>query len=223
MQAILGGEGKSRRVEAKRGVGTVDGHKKWVIGILVLAGSFWAGNLGAIGVAAAQPPRSEYTQLDLNECLVLKADDFEAEFACPGYKGYPVRVVEADLRFYVSFGFGAQNHKAASQTLPPFNRINDTLEWRLRNEEGRFLPFATILGWFTEDQPDAPGEHYLVVTQLPTTTQIDSDSERASSDSCHIGYVNVGVTPNANARAREIADKWGGRFVCGRDTPVRVP
>lgn len=178
----------------------------------------WIGAIGALllwaaGAATAlgQDVTSEYTSLDLTQCLLLTANDFEAEFACPGYKGYPVRVVEADLRFYVSFGFGAHFEMASQQTLPAFNRINTTLEWRLRNEEGRYLPFATILRWFTEDQPDAPGQQFLVVTQL------------AQDNSCHIGYVNASKLADANVRAREIADEWAGKFDCGRDEPIRLP
>lgn len=183
---------------------------KWAKKAGLAAMGLLAGLYGGGAVEAAEV-RSEYTSLDLNTCLLLKADDFEVEFACPGYKGYPVRVVEADLRFYVSFGFGAHAEMAAHQTLAPFNRINDTLEWRMRNEEGRFLPFATILRWYTEDLPDAPGAQFLVITQL------------APDNSCHIGYVNASSVQNANEKAREIADQSGGKFECGRDEPIRVP
>lgn len=176
-----------------------------------------SGLLGALlwlsgGVSAsAQSIKSEYTSLDLDKCLLLVANDFEAEFACAGYKGYPVRVLEADLRFYISYGFGADREMAAHQTLPQFNRVHTTLEWRMRNDEGRYLPFATILRWFTEAITDSPAEQYLVVTQL------------ASDNSCHIGYVNASKLNNANERAREIADALGGRFDCANDEPLRLP
>ena len=61
---------------------------------------------------------SAYTDLDLDECLVLDADDFGASWACPGYKGYPLMVTEGDLRFALIYGFGAK--AGDGQTLPPF-------------------------------------------------------------------------------------------------------
>jgi len=165
--------------------------------------------LAAPAQAAVQ---SVYTDLDLDECLVLHADDFGARFACPGYKGYPLLVAEGDLRFFVSYGFGAPDEMAAGQTLPQFNTVHTTLEWRLSNETGDWLPFATILRWFTQTGDGAqPDGQVLVVTKLEP------------GNTCHIGYVDARRTPNANVVAQELADMVAAEFDCAADEPIRVP
>ena len=113
-------------------------------------------------IALASPAHaafnSAYTDIDLDECLVLDADDFGASWSCPGYKGYPLMVTEGDLRFSLIYGFGAR--AADGQTLPPFNRLGDKLEWRLSNELGRWMPIATIIRYHTAD-PETGVDLYL--------------------------------------------------------------
>lgn len=155
---------------------------------------------------------STYTQLDLDECLVLKADDFGASFACPGYKGFPLLVAEGDLRFFVSYGFGAPDEVAASQTLPQFNYVHSTLEWRLTNASGAWKPFATILRWFTQaGDGSSPDGEVLVVTKIE------------AGNTCHIAYIDAKRTPNANEIARSWADNTATTFNCMTDDPAHVP
>jgi hypothetical protein len=73
---------------------------------------------------------------------------------CPGYDGIDVRVVEGDLRILVSYGPNAGNQTATYETLPQFNTIGETLEWRVRREGGKLKPFATILRfrWDADDR-----------------------------------------------------------------------
>lgn len=162
--------------------------------------------------ANAAEIQSLYTDLNLDECLVLDADDFGASFACPGYKGYPLWVAEGDLRFFVSYGFGAPNERAATQTLPGFNYVHSTIEWRLTNESGRWQPFATILRWIVENEdPDAKDDEILVVTKI------------APGNTCHVAYIDTGLTDNANERARELADGTAADFDCATDDIIYVP
>ena len=154
---------------------------------------------------------SAYSKVDLDECLLLEADDMGASWACPGYKGYPLYVAEGDLRFFVSYGFNAPEEKAASQTLPAFNYINDIIEWRLKKINGNFMPFATILRWKTEsgENSEIKGE-ILVVTKL------------AKNNTCHIAYIDAKIIPNANELAREIADNKAENFNCEIDEIYRI-
>src|SRR5690606_20691109 len=122
-----------------------------------------AGALAATGTAAAQQNLSVYTDIDLDACSVFSADDFGATWACPGYKGIPVMVAEGDLRFFVSYGLKSTEEKAARQTLPPFNRLGDTIEWRLSDVVGEIKPIATILRWFTQRESGEPEHQVLVV------------------------------------------------------------
>ncbi|HEY8576480.1 MAG TPA: hypothetical protein VIL88_09110 [Devosia sp.] len=146
---------------------------------------------------------SAYTDLDLDLCLVLDADDFGASWACPGYKGYPLMVTEGDLRFSLIYGFGAK--MADGQTLPPFNYLGPKLEWRLSNALGRWMPIATIVRYHTADPETGEDKgEVLVVTQL------------VEGNSCHIAYVDALANKDANELARQAADA-SGTFDCATD------
>ncbi|MDP2780177.1 hypothetical protein [Devosia sp.] len=161
--------------------------------------------LALAGPAQAQFT-SAYTDLDLdNDCLVLDADDFGVSWSCPGYKGYPVHVSEGDLRFTIVYGFNIDK-EPGGQTLGPFNRLGDTLEWRLSKASGRWLPVATIVRYHIADiDTGVDSGQVLVVTQL------------AEGNSCHIAYVDARANTNANELARAAADR-AGNFDCGTDT-----
>ncbi len=165
--------------------------------------------------ANAQEYISQYTKIDLEECTILNADDFGVQFACPGYKGYPLYVAEGDLRFFVSYGFGALDEKAASQTLPNFNTINETLEWRLSKQNGEFKPIATILRWFPDISDQSGGEFkqgsILVVTKIQ------------KNNTCHVAYIDAQLVDGANEIAQNIADNAVKDFNCETDEILMIP
>lgn len=180
------------------------------------AGLCALGLAGAAAPVAAASIASDYTAINLDDCLVLDADDFGARYACPGYKGFPLWVAEGDLRFFVSYGFGAPDEMAASQTLPPFNTIGDTLEWRLSNESGYWRPFATILRFYTDSgDPDEAEGQVLVVTKI------------APGNTCHIAYVDAKLLATPDANPNEIARTWADEFApdfdCETDEPHYYP
>jgi hypothetical protein len=169
----------------------------WWLPVLVLAGTF----------GVAQPAfaafNSAYTDINLDQCLVLEADDFGASWACPGYKGYPLMVTEGDLRYSLIYGFGAK--AADGQTLPPFNTLGPKIEWRLSNDLGRWMPVATIVRYHTADAETGEDKgQVLVVTQL------------VEGQTCHIAYIDALANPNANALAQQAADT-SGKFDCAND------
>ena len=167
----------------------------------VLAGALLA--LALVGPAHAGFT-SAYTDLNLDECLVLDSDDFGTTWSCPGYKGYPLQVSEGDLRFSLQYGFNPDS-SSGFQTLPPFNNLGPKLEWRLSNDLGRWMPIATIVRYFTADPETGEDKgQVLVVTQL------------LEGNSCHIAYVDALANANANELAREAADK-AGDFDCATD------
>lgn len=151
---------------------------------------------------------SAYTDLDLDECMVLDADDFFTSWACPGYKGYPLMVQESDLRFSTSYGFNLAAEPKKFQTLPPVNYLGPKIEWRLSNALARWLPVATIVRYVLADgDVGAPGTHeVLSVTQL------------VPGNICHIAYVDVLANPDATELARQAADA-SGKFDCAKDKP----
>lgn len=153
---------------------------------------------------------SAYTDINLDKCLLLQADDFGASWACPGYKGYPLKVAEGDLRFILSYGFNQAKEPLGGQTLPPFNHLGPKMEWRLSNASGRWMPIATIVRYFTQN-PETSEEtnEVLVVTQL------------VDGQTCHIAYIDALANTDANELARQAADK-AGSFDCVNDA-VDIP
>ena len=159
--------------------------------------------LGALTTPAHAAFNSAYTDIDLDQCLVLDSDDFGTSWSCPGYKGYPLMVTEGDLRFSLIYGFGAE--MADGQTLGPFNRLGEKLEWRLSNALGRWMPIATIVRYHTADPETGEDKNQvLVVTQL------------VEGNTCHIAYIDALANPNANELARQAADE-SGDFDCQSD------
>jgi hypothetical protein len=165
--------------------------------------------LAPFGSAGAAGIDSAYTKIRLQDCTLLEAPSEEGTFGgswqCPGYRGQPVFVAEGDLRMFVSFGPSAATEPAASQTLPNFNSVNETLEWRLRDG----TPFATILRWFPNIEPGEKTGNVLVVTQL-----------LPGGGTCQIARIDAQANSNANVLARQAADTLAGRHDCAQ--PPRV-
>ncbi|MBZ0227818.1 MAG: hypothetical protein K8F58_05100 [Bauldia sp.] len=182
-----------------------------------IRGIFLAASLlAAAWPAAAAENSSAYTKIDLATCREEAPDPddplMSGTWWCEGYGGMPVMVTEGDLRFMVSYGADAENERAAGQTLPSFNTIGETLEWRLRRaDDGTLRPFATILRYFT-DAPAAGAVkgQLLVVTKLGGSGQI-----------CQIGIVDALVNPDANVIAREVADNGADAFDCAAEEPLQ--
>jgi len=153
---------------------------------------------------------SVYTRHDVandDDCSVA-FDDSEygaIGYACEsGHDGITVWISDFDARMAVSYGPDGGNEMAANQTLPPFNTVGDTIEWRLRDGEA----FATILRWYTSvNEPD--GSMYegqvLVVTRL------------GQGNTCHVARIDALANDNANALAREAADSMASDFDCASD------
>ncbi|MET3897801.1 hypothetical protein ABIB57_001747 [Devosia sp. UYZn731] len=171
----------------------------WWLPMLALAGAFGVAQPAFAGFNSA------YTDINLDQCLVLDADDFGASWACPGYKGYPLQVTEGDLRFALNYGFNIQKEPGFGQSMGPFNHLGPKLEWRLSNESGGWLPVATIVRYFTQNQ-----ETYKETNEVLVVTQL------LEGQTCHIAYIDALANPNANELARQAADK-AGKFDCVND------
>lgn len=157
-------------------------------------------------VAGASGLDSTYTKIQLQNCKQIESGSedegtFEGAWTCPGYQGQTVYVAEGDLRMFVSFGPFAADEPAATQTLPNFNTVNETLEWRLRNGDA----FATILRWFPSLDDGGSTGSILVVTQL-----------KPGGGTCQIAMVDAQANKNANVMAREAADTLAGQFDCAQ-------
>lgn len=161
--------------------------------------------LAASSPASAGEISSVYTKLDLDKnCRLIASSDKEggwAEWSCKGHNGINVRVAEGDLRYFVSYGPNANNQVATHQTLGPFNTIHHTLEWRVENMGGAWVPFATILRYFW-DRGDGNKGQTLVVTKLD------------GNEACQIAHIKADGNPKANIEARQAADILSRSFDC---------
>lgn len=166
----------------------------------------------SIASAKAQDVTSAYTKIDIGkDCKHRRgvAPEDYGDWRCIGYAGAPIWLGAGDQRMYVSFGAKAKDEPAAGQTLAPFNDFYEgTIEWRLAGGK----PFATIMRWNYKAPAEADKRttsgRALVITRLPP------------GPVCHVGYVDARANADANALAREIADKHARDFVCGKDKPV---
>ena len=128
-------------------------------------------------------------------------------YECKGYGDYVVSFAEGDLRSFVSFGKTTGDHCASTQTFGGFNSVGKKVEWRLKDG----VPIATILRWTVAYDPEdsTKEKSWLVVTKLE------------DNNSCHMGYVE-GAYPNANEKARELADTAAAGFSCKTGKTVFV-
>ncbi len=169
----------------------------------------------APGAEAAQhPPRSLYSSLALKSCRLVKQHRDGHAWICAGLNRIPVYVAEGDGRFFLAAGKAAQKHRAARQTLAPFNTPLDpksnriTVEWRVDTRAKRPAPYAMIVRYFTSG--DAGKGEVLVVSRI------------AEGESCHVAYVDALANPDAIVMARTIADEKATTFDCGKAEPAWV-
>ena len=174
--------------------------KFWMLVTIVLS-------LGEPLPALAFGTQSMPTDLDFDQCSITASNDFSTTWACPGYKGIPVMVAEAQSRFMVSYGLKSTDEPAAKQTLPPVNSLGPSIEWRLSNKEGRWKPFATIVHFLTGEEGKPKGD-VLVVTRLGEGT------------TCQIAYVDAVANANAEDLAQQAADEHGFDFDCKKEPEI---
>ena len=154
--------------------------------------------------ALAGAPTSAYTTLNLDACeIVSVAHAGEGDWVnrrCPGRGGITLFVSEDDARFDVDAGVDNGEWESASQ----LHELGPQLEWRI--ERGR--PFALIYRYIIAEAMPG-GRSMLAVESIG----------RSGRPGCLIALINA--TPNANARARQIADSRARTFRCGRDQAIR--
>lgn len=160
----------------------------------------------------AQPWRSVYTETDLALCTMIDAYELGATWACPGYKGFPLLVAEGDLRFVVSYGFGAEDEKAARQTFPQFNHLGPRMEWLIAEDpEFGEVPVGTIQRYFlAAPDYDDPDFQVLVVTRIE------------KGNTCQVAHIDARANVEANQMARDAAAALIPGFKCKSTDPVIV-
>jgi hypothetical protein len=170
--------------------------------------------IAALLVAAAAVPgaqaihqiRSLYTVVDLGACKEVTNFSRRDALECDGLPGYPVYVFEDTRKVYLSVGSNASASRAAQQTLAAANTVFEpgtkrtTVEWRFIIRDGKPVPYATIIRYFTGEGSQR-GE-VLVIMRI------------AGGEACHVAYVDALANPDAMVLAREAADVQGRSKSC---------
>jgi len=146
--------------------------------------------------AAAQPASSVYTELDLDRCRILEVipEGESVRRRCPGLGAIPLFVNAGDGRFDVDAGVD----NGEWESIGGFNEIGPRIEWRRAG--GR--PFAIIYRLRLTSPEQPPGSTLIVET-----------IGRRAAPGCQIATVD-GALPDANVRARAIADRRARTHRC---------
>lgn len=162
---------------------------------------------------------SAYTDLDSEkDCTTFSAPAEGAEgdwanLVCNGFRGYPVFIYYNDAREALFYGHPPGGDLAPVwESFDAFNRSGPKIEWRLDDSSGNKVPFATIHRWFVSDPEDPDDEVEVLVVE-----KVGQPFER---EGCVVGYVVATGNPDANEKARRIADGQARDFACGADQPA---
>lgn len=166
----------------------------------------------APGLAGAAELRSEYTDLNYDQCTTISSDEVGGTSVCPGLRGYPVVIGEGDLRQSVSYGVQAMAEKAMNQGFSHFNHAGTKIEWLVdASDTDNLQPVATVLRWFIAGEDGTDKYQLLVVTQLKLGA------------TCWIGLVDAQAVKDANTVARKLAQDKAGTFDCEQPPEIVQP
>lgn len=155
----------------------------------------------AAAAPCAQAADSAYTKHDWEKCPQVKADEDWIARRCEGAAGIPIFYVGAEDSSSVGFG----ENGLSGEGLGDFTFAKDVVEWRSAGG----APYAAILRYDVGKSVSGPFRSRLVVYKL--------DGAKAS---CIVGGVD-GANQNANALARDMADRKARAFRCseGKSAP----
>lgn len=133
---------------------------------------------------------SVYTDLADDKCktLELNADeggDYRGE--CDGVGGFKLEVIEGDLRqtINVIFPNGKKSElDLTSNVSSAFSAVGDKAEWRVTGKGKNVKPYALIIRYNANENPEKPEERtsYLVVTKITEDSACITDVIKPTSD-----------------------------------------
>jgi hypothetical protein len=155
-------------------------------------------------VAPARAADSAYTTHEYQACPLVKDEDPYQVRRCEGFGGIAVNWHNEDDDAVVDFGTdGSAEDWPYEQS---FVFAGKTVEWRGATRAGVLVPYAAIVRYDLGRSIGGPFDPVLMIFRL--------DGKTAS---CLVASVD-GRRADANARARQIADRFVRTFRCGKDT-----
>jgi len=149
---------------------------------------------------ATQDAESVYTDLAHEKCKNLELDEEGAGYSrdlCKGAFGYDVEVVEGDIRQSINvIAPGGKKFELDFVGLvsQAFSSVGEKAEWRFRKVDGKDKPFALIVRFNANEDPNSDKvTSYLTVSKITEEVVCVTDV--------------VKPIPNANVEARKLAEK----------------
>lgn len=144
---------------------------------------------------------SIYTDLASEKCKTLEANPDEGgsyHGECKGVGGFKLEVFEGDLRQTVDVVFpnGKKSElNLSSNVSSAFSAVGDKAEWRVTGKGKNAKPYALIIRYNANENPDKPEERtsYLVVSKIMKDSACITDIIRP--------------TPDQNKKAQKAADE----------------
>lgn len=158
--------------------------------------------LAFVPPAEARPFDSRYTRFDYEQCGELDSPEpgVVEMRRCAGPDGIAVTWIAEPDSSEVVPGQAAGDEPLG---LSAFFEAGDTVEWRMAKRSGTISTIAAIVRYAHGDAIGRLDRSRLVIYRI-----------EPNGRSCILGTVDGG-RPNANAEARQLADRWSGGFVCG--------
>ncbi len=163
----------------------------------------------ASGTSDPKNVESAYTDLNLDECEVLKSYEESGGLSlrCEGYQGIPLYVKESDFRFDVDAGVPNDEWTTSNR---PFNSIGDVVEWRLHGGQ----PVAAILRYNFE----SGGSPNIQSSELAVFT-----IGQEGTLGCLVEWVTADAEPSQNIAARQVAAREAKTFECSSSSAAAPP
>lgn len=161
--------------------------------------------LAALVAVPAFAAEFVYQPLREADCPVVASYENGSTSLCHGPDGTPFLVSEGDLRMSVTFGGVGPDSRPSFQSFGAFNSLGELIEWRV---EGG-VAVATILRWHLDPGEGGTPGQVLVVSKVGAGT----------SPGCVVAYVDALANPDANALAREAADRIVPNADCASHMP----
>lgn len=150
-------------------------------------------------VQTTQKADSVYTDLTQEKCKNVELDEEGAGYSrdlCKGAFGYDLEVIEGDIRQSINvIAPGGKKFELDFVGLvsSAFSTVGDKAEWRFRKVDGKERPFALIVRFNANEDPNSSK-----VTSYLTVSKI-TEGEICLTDV-------VKPVSNANAEARKLAE-----------------
>lgn len=133
---------------------------------------------------------SIYTDLAAEKCKTLESNPDEGgsyRGECVGVNGFKLEVIEGDLRQTINVIFPngeKSNLDLNSNVSSAFSAVGDKAEWRVTGKGKNTKPYALIIRYNANENPEKPEERtsYLVISKITKDSACITDIIKPTTD-----------------------------------------